>query len=303
MLLRVDYLKTHDNFDIRYGIWTADRQTESAGKHSIVFLNGRAEFMEKHEETIHELNQKGFDVCSMDWRGQGLSSRMLPERHKGYVRSYGDYLEDLHRFISQIVRLHTRGSVFLLAHSLGAHIALRYVHDHPGVVEKLLLVSPMIDIVTTPFPKWLVHCLVKTMARCGFQNRYAPGSENYLISREKFENNRLTSDPSRFMDDKRAIWANPDLALGGVTYGWLDATIDSIGILNHPGYVDRITEPVQMILAGLDQIVSINAARNLSNAMTNSAYIILPTARHEILKEMDAIRSVFWEAFDRFMLE
>lgn len=303
MLLRVNYLKTHDNLNIRYGIWSADRQIESGGKRSIVFLNGRAEFMEKHEETIHELNQKGFDVCSMDWRGQGLSSRMLPERHKGFVRSYDDYLEDLHRFISQIVRLHTPGPVFLLAHSLGAHIALRYVRDHPGVVEKLILVSPMIDIVTAPFPKWLVHYLVKIMIRCGFQNRYALGSEDYLISREKFENNRLTSDPHRFLDDKRAIAVNPDLALGGVTYGWLDATIDSIGILNHPGYADGITEPVQMILAGLDQIVSLNAARNLSNAITNSAHIIIPTARHEILKETDEIRSVFWEAFNRFMLE
>jgi hypothetical protein len=37
----------------------------------------------------------------------------------------------------------------------------------------------------------------------------------------------------RFLDEERAIAANPDLALGGVIYGWLKATLESIGVGPH----------------------------------------------------------------------
>ena len=303
MIPLVDYLKTYDNLALRYSIWIADQRINSSANRSIVFLNGRAEFLEKHNETIQELNQKGFNVFSIDWRGQGLSSRMLPEPHKGYVESYTDYLKDLHQFISQIVCPQTQGPLAILAHSMGGHIALRYVHDHPGVVEKLILLSPMIDIVTAPFPKWLVRNMVRLLMRWGFQYRYVLGAGKSLLSKEKFRGNRLTSDPLRFMDEKKAISANPNLAVGGVTYGWLAATLDSINILIRPGYVDRIIEPVQMVIAGQDRIVSIKAPKMLCSAMVNGRYTVIPSARHEILKETDAIRSTFWEVFDHLMQE
>jgi len=303
MISRVDYFKTHDNLTLRFGMWKAAQRMDHKVRHLIIFLNGRVEFLEKHHETIQELNWKGYDVVSMDWRGQGLSSRMLPEQHKGYVASYTDYLTDLHQFITQIVCPQTQKSVSILAHSMGSHIALRYVHDYPDVVEKLVLLSPMIDIVTSPFPKWLVQSLTRLMIRSGFQYQYAPGESNYLLSKEKFHKNRLTSDPLRFMDEKKAISVNPKLALGGVTYGWLAATFDSINIVTHPGYMRQIRKPVLMIIAGQDRIASVKAPQILCNEMVNGRYTIIPSSRHEILKETDVIRSIFWEIFDQFMKE
>jgi len=298
-----DYLKTDDALSIRFGVWPATPQSVPTQKFPLVFLNGRTEFMEKHHETIAELNQKGFDVYSMDWRGQGLSSRMLPERHKGYVKSYTDYIRDLDRFLSQVVYPKTKEPITILAHSMGGHIALRYAHDHPNSVRKLILLSPMIDIVTRPFPMWVADAIIRSMIRRGYENRYVPLAKNYLLSNGRFWRNKLTSDASRFMDDKKAILANPNLAVGGVTYGWLAATFESIKILNHPDFATHITQPVLFFIAGKDRIVSSKKTKILCSIITNGTCIRIPSARHEILKEVDAIRSVFWKEFDRFMLD
>ena len=150
---------------------------------------------------------------------------------------------------------------------------------------------------------WVADAIIRSMIRRGYENRYIPLAKNYLLSNERFRRNKLTSDPSRFMDDKKAILANPNLAVGGVTYGWLAATFESIKILNHPDFANHITQPVLFFIAGKDRIVSSKKTKILCSTITNGTCIRIPSARHEILKEVDAIRSVFWKEFDRFMLD
>ena len=96
-----DVMTTSDNHYIRYGIWYSHNQKKRG---SVFLLNGRKEFMEKHVETIGALNQRGFDVYSLDWRGQGLWSRMLANRHKGFIKNYDTYIDDLKLFVRNIVQ-------------------------------------------------------------------------------------------------------------------------------------------------------------------------------------------------------
>lgn len=46
---------------------------------SVVISSGRTEFIEKYLEVAAELVARGFTVLIHDWRGQGLSQRLLPE--------------------------------------------------------------------------------------------------------------------------------------------------------------------------------------------------------------------------------
>ena len=290
-----DFMATSDNLSIRYGIWSCQKEKKLG---SIILLNGRTEFMEKYTETIGELNQRGFDVYSFDWRGQGLSTRMLANRHKGFIKNYDIYINDLENFISKVVQPEAVSPLVILAHSMGAHIALRFIHDHSGIAARAVLVSPMINIMPTIFPRWFIRFIVRVATKAGFRHAYAIGSGDYAD--EKFEGNRLTSDPERFMDEEKAIAENPDLALGGVTYGWLASTFESIDILTKPGFAEKITAPILIISAGDDKVVSIKAQKRICSSLANCRFIEIPGARHEILMEIDAIRSVFWDQFDRF---
>ena len=54
---------------------------------------------------IDELRGRGFDVATMDWRGQGASSRALgDDSRKSYVGDFAEYDEDLDTLMQWIVR-------------------------------------------------------------------------------------------------------------------------------------------------------------------------------------------------------
>ncbi len=292
------FMKTNDGGFIRYGIWhcTGDKK-----KGSIILFNGRSEFMEKYSETIGELLNKRFDVYSLDWRGQGLSERLLPDRKKGFISDYSIYLNDVKKFIDKIVKPEAVLPVMILAHSMGGHIALRLIHDCSTVAEKVVLSSPMIEIFNLPVTGWFSGLITKFAIKADMGHTYALGAQRYNPDKEKFEGNRLTSNQIRFMATRKKIMKNPELASGGVTYGWLWASFQSIDIVNHPGYAENIKTPVLMISAGSDRVVSIKAQKKICARLANCCSIEIKNARHEILMETDAIRSIFWDEFDRFI--
>ena len=291
----VDFMTTADQRSLRYGIWHIPKEKR---KGSAILLSGRSEFMEKYSETIGELNQKGLDVYSFDWRGQGLSNRMLSNRHKGFIDNYNVYLNDLNQFFDKIVKPECIRPLIIIAHSMGGHIALRFLHDHPDTADMAVLTSPMVDIFRSNLFRQLVKLMARIAVKTGFSQAYTLGAGDYADG--KFNGNQLTSDPVRFMDAVKAIEKNPDLALGGVTYGWLSATLASIDILNQPGYAAEIATPILMISAGEDKIVSIKAQKKICKRLPNCRFVEIPEARHEIFKETDAVRSIVWCEFERF---
>ena len=51
---------------------------------------GRAEFIEKYFEVVRDARARGFAVAMLDWRGQGLSERALPNARKGHVHDFSN---------------------------------------------------------------------------------------------------------------------------------------------------------------------------------------------------------------------
>ena len=290
-----DFMVTPDQQSLRYGIWYTSKEKQ---KGSILLLNGRREFMEKYSETIEELNHQRFNVYSFDWRGQGLSSRMLANRHKGFIDDYDVYLNDLNMFVTKIVMPESVHPLIIIAHSMGAHIALRFMHDQPDTVDMAVLTSPMIDIFESSLYRRVVKLITRIAIKTGFSHSYTIGSGDYTD--EKFKGNKLTSDPVRFTDAKKAITKNPDLALGGPTYGWLSATLISTDILIQQGFAAKVTTPILMVIAGNDKIVSIKSQKKFCTMLPNCRLKEISGARHEIFKETDAVRSIFWREFNRF---
>jgi lysophospholipase len=293
-----EYFTTQDGICIRYGIWHC-----AAGhvRGSVVLLHGRNEFLEKYLETIGDLNRKGFDVYSFDWRGQGLSQRLLPDRLKGHIKNYACYLQDLKDFFTQIIQPNAVQPLVFLAHSMGAQIALRFLHDHLGLVDRVILTAPLIDIKTGFYPRWLIKSLTWMALRTGFAGAFVPEVKNRNSLKRTFEGNLLTSDPERFLVEKKAAAGNPDLALGGLTFGWLAATLTSTSFILQTEYLEQIFTPIVIVSGGRDRVVSARAQRAVCARMPNCRLIVIGQARHEILMETDRIRSEFWTIFDAFV--
>jgi lysophospholipase len=289
---------THDGLKIRFDIYSCGKKT---CRGVVVLLGGRSEFIEKYRETVDQLLVRKLDVVTFDWRGQGLSDRILPNRYKGYVASYEDYLKDLACFMDEHVLQKDDRPVIMLAHSMGGHIALRYLHDHPGRVEKAVLTSPLIDIAGPVILTKTMKMIVKIAARSGLKKYYATRANAFDPSKKCFTGNRLTRDPHRFQQTIQMIIDNPDVAVGGVTFGWLDATFNSIQHLMVDGYPESITTPLKMISAGEDEIVSVAAQKKICQRLPNCDFVVIPDALHELLIETDTVLEKFWATFDAFV--
>ena len=68
--------------------------------------------------------------------------------------------------------------------------------------------------------------------------------------------------------------------------------------LRLPGAVEKIAIPTLMVTAGADDRVLTSVSAAIAKRMPNCRYIEIEGAYHEILMETDAIRAVWWTAFD-----
>jgi lysophospholipase len=105
------------------------------------------------------------------------------------------------------------------------------------------------------------------------------------------------------MDQHLAIDNNPNLALGGQTYGWLGAAISSIKILNSIGYPEKIKTPILIVQAGQDFVVNNKLQKKFAMRLPHVRFENISDSAHEIFKEVDRVRSRFWAYFDDFIEE
>lgn len=290
------YFSPKKNVTIRYGV------TKGPGKAILLLLHGRAEFIEKYQQIARDLQKKGYQVISPDWRGQGLSSRKLDNRHKGHIDRFDDYLEDLDALWLRVMENQDL-PVYILAHSMGGHIALRFMSLYPSRIQRAVLVSPMIEIFFPAKIEPLIKFLSDRFSRTSFAKKYTLGSKNYSLKNATFNGNDLCHDPEKYWILHNEIKKNPDLALGGVTWGWLNAAFESISILRKDEVIDKIRTPLLLVSAQKDRVVSSKAQEALSKRLPSATFFSIKGAFHEILFETQGITRQFWDAFDRFMGE
>ncbi|AIL12942.1 hypothetical protein IM40_04580 [Candidatus Paracaedimonas acanthamoebae] len=294
------FMHTSDGAKIRIGFWPACQQTQKTIR-TVVLLQGRASFMEKYQEMIGALCLRGYNVWALDLRGQGLSSRMLPNHHKLHINSYDTYLQDFHQFMTEYVRPTQQNQLILLGHSMGGHLALRYLSEYQNIFDSAVLVAPMIDLKTGAYPKSLVRLVAQSACFIGCQDAYIFGQGNLNPIHEHFEGNYFTHDRKRYFAHRDLQLKNPGLVSGGGTYGWLQATFKSIQTLQQPDYLKQICIPLLLIAAGQEELIDNSSLDYLVENLPKCKVKIYEHARHQIFMETDEILEQFWADYDSFI--
>lgn len=284
-----------DGAELRYALWPGD-----GARGTVILQGGFTEFIEKHFESVADLLARGFAVASMDWRSQGLSHRFLANPQKIHATSFRRYADDLAEFQDRIVAPVLPGPYVILAHSMGGHITLRYLHNRPPAIACAVLSAPMVDIALPAKLRWLIAAIVGGAVSLGAGEAYAPGNRDYGAWKQKFEGNTLTSDPVRFQHAHSWIAENGRLASGGGTYGWLKAALRSVRLFDDRAYLDLFRTPICIVQAGDDKVVSNAAQDRFAGRVPCCELHRIDGARHELLKERDALRDQFWDIFDGF---
>ncbi len=284
---------------LRAAYWLPPSGQSSLG--TVALFNGRTEFIEKYCEVIQELLDRGYAVATLDWRGQGLSSRSQENRLKGHVDDFADYDEDIDTFIKDVLLPNCPAPYFLLAHSMGGNIALRYLSRPGNVFDKAVLVAPMTGVHTKPIPMWAAKLVAWTGHAIGRGGSFVPGGDGIDPLDELFEKNAVTSDVARFDRYKSLLHAQPEIATGAPTLGWLRQAFRTMKEVSARDLLGKISCPVLIVSAGEDTIADSTTHPATAAAIPMGEMVTVPGAKHEIMMETDDLRQIFWRAFDEFL--
>jgi lysophospholipase len=273
-----------DKVRIRLAHWGAD-----APRGTVFLFPGRTEYIEKYGRTARDLLDRGFGTLAVDWRGQGLADRLLPDRRLGHVGRFSDYQKDVAAMVAHARLMALPRPWYLVAHSMGGCIALRALIE--GLpVQSATLTSPMWGIQIEPPVMRPVAWILSTLARpIGLGTRIAPtkSPESYLLE-AAFADNDLTTDARMWDYMKRQVAEHPDLGLGGPTLQWLnEALLEMRHLARQP------SPPVPCLtLAGTDErIVDPLAITDRMSRWPEGRLMICQGASHEILMEGDTTRA------------
>lgn len=292
----VGELRAADGTVLRYARWLPP----PGRKGTVCLLQGRAEFIEKYFEVVAELRQRGFAVATLDWRGQGHSQRALRDPRKGHVRNFKEYDSDLETLIQEAVLPDCPPPYFALAHSMGGAIALRAAGQGRRWFERIVLCAPMVAL-HGPAMTLAARSTAKAMRLAGLGGSYIPGGGATSVTSLPFPGNQLTSDAARYARTGAIVDAEPALGLGSPTVAWLDAAYATMGAFAEASYPRGLLQPMLVVAAGQDTIVSTPAIEQFAIRMRAGAHVVVAGARHEILMERDFYRGQFWAAFDAFI--
>jgi lysophospholipase len=289
---------------IRFGgVMPQDGNTEAV----IVGLQGVNEFCEKYFEIAHDMLARHCGFWMMDWHGQGKSGRYLPDHDKRHSDGFEHDIADLHRFIGDYVlpaAVKTdsgRLPLVMIAHSMGSNIGLRYLAQHKDVFTCAALTAPLTNIFAlASVPKWLQPLIGGVMN--GFAGKsYVPGEGPWKQEEEKNPIRVLSSDPVRMHIAHDWQTANPDLRIGGVTFGWVYHAIRSCLAVRKNGFAHKIAVPVIAFLTGKEHLVDNATTRAVFANAANVSLVEMPDSKHEIMMERDEIRNRFLKSFDDFL--
>ncbi len=280
-----------DGIEIAYRVHRAPN-----AKAGVVLLPGRTESIIKFAEVCSDLVAQGYSTYALTVRGQGEAGRMLPDPDKGYVAWFDDYVEDTHTFITTVVRPE-QARVFVLAHSMGASVAVLVNDEHPGDIDALALSAPMLDINLGAFPPPVAASLANGICDSTDGSAYAIGMGPYKEEQD-FTTNSVTSSQARWTWKVQQLRDDVKLRAGGLTWRWLCQALVGSSRAQQSGRFS--STPTVLFQAANDTIVNRLGQERYCADAPRCTFNRIDDAKHELLQERDEVRNLVLSRLVRF---
>lgn len=288
---RAFWTQADDGVTLRLAHWPA--VTDSRG--SVLLFPGRTEYIEKYAGIAQLLTADGYHVLAIDWRGQGLSDRLLADARLGHVGQFGDYQRDVVEMVVAATDLDLPRPWHLLAHSMGGCIGLAALHQGLPVASAAFS-APMWGINLRQMPHGVAVGMAYLAGRLGRGARPAPGSGGALgtyVLDECFSANLLTEDADQWCRMVREAAAWPDMTLGGASFDWVGKALNECLRLSRMASPDL---PALISLGSQEKIVSPSAIRDRVARWPDAELMEVEGARHEVMMCSSDRRAAFLSA-------
>jgi lysophospholipase len=281
-----------DGWSLRRFDWAAP---SSAPAGSLLFLGGRGDFVEKYLEALAHWHKQGWALAGFDWRGQGGSGRNLADRTICHIPDFDPLLDDLRAFAADW-RASSPGPHVIVAHSMGAQIALRLLTEAPARADGAVLLAPMVGIGIRGLPTGALAVLARLGTGLGRGEKpiwaHDPGNRTGW----------MTACPERQADKLWWKAERPEIASGAPSWGWLAAACASIARLT-PGELEKVKLPVLLLASRRDPVIDLGALRRAAPRLPDARLTLFDGKGHELLREADAVRLPVLARIDAFLEE
>lgn len=253
-----------DGLHLAYRSWEAE-----TARAALVMVHGMGDHSGRYAEFAGRMAAAGISTFAMDLRGHGLS-----EGRRGHAPSFDLFLQELDRFRREVDGLASfRAPLFLLGHSMGGLIALRYLEEYATEVAGAVIVSPWLA-TAMPVPRWKVtaaNALAKLLPALPF--------------RSELKADLLTRDT----DIVEAYRVDP-LVHGRITPRLFVEASAAMGLVLRRS--DRLHAPLLFLLAGDDRIVNSDRTQRFARSLSTPDVTVnvYPGHYHELLHELDRSR-------------
>lgn len=250
----------YDDLELFWQSWLV-----SNPRATLIITHGHGEHSECYSNLVEGLTGSGYQVYGWDLRGHGKSGGK-----RGVVSSFDEYIRDLRLFIEYVRPRIQSHPFYLLGHSMGALVLLKYLtRNGLGWSSGIVLSSPLLGIKVK---------VTKTKARLAkMLGSIAPGItlpteiKNEDLTRDKVLLRKYEKDPYRH--DR----------MNSVLYM---AIIDNIEYILQRA--DKIPGPVLMQISGKDKVVSHEAAISFYENLPikEKQLIVYENMTHEVYNDV-----------------
>lgn len=295
-----------DGHLIRRIDWSPPLSVDGLGqgaRGSLMFMGGLGEAYEKYLETFEYWRQQGWQVSSADWRGQAGSGRLGHDGPVVHAVSFETWLDDFSALWRDWAA-RASGPRVLVGHSMGGHLSLRAVAERrlDPMPDAVVLSAPMLGIGPSFVPLAQLRLVAALMNAAGDSRRAAWRWDIDRPAALAARQHLLTHDDARYQDELWWRRERPEISMGPASWGWVRAALASITVLQRPGLLETVDRPMLIFGTSADRLVRWQAIRRAALRLPQSELLGFGAeARHEILRESDAVRGRALDAIDRFL--
>lgn len=175
--------------------WSPEGEPRAA----FLFIHGLGEHSDRYAHVAQRLVTHGCVCLAFDLRGHGRSTG-----RRGHMARFDDYLADVDAARDALVRQSSPTGqappvpLFLLGHSLGGLITLRYLLDKPEGVAGAVLSSPYLGDVPELAPPKLLDGIARLLSRLWPTVPFKTGIRPEFVSRDPDVVRAYRDDPQIF---------------------------------------------------------------------------------------------------------
>lgn len=238
------------------------REAGAPARGAIVTVHGLGEHVAKYDAWFERAVERGWHATGYDQRGHGET----PGRRGDF--EFEDLVSDLGRFVEVARDRYPDAPLFVVAHSLGALVALCWVSRVAPDIAGVVLSSPPIGLANEKpgWYRWGIRALAKVAPR-------VPLPRGTVAS-------RLTRDPERLA----AIEEDP---LGHRVMTPRAMVSTAVAMAAMAGSTPALDVPILVLAAGDDRVVDADAALAWARRLEGDVIVERVTgAYHELMNDL-----------------